>query len=459
MFAKYFIKKKWLLLEIHLFLKLGLPMVYASLLQFTLNIVDTAVVGSFSTLELAGLAAGNGIYFFVTVIGIGLFNSLDLFFGKYFGKKDLHNTMKLMVAALIVAAIISLFSVIVLYVIANYYEYFGATEEITTVTKSYLKLVNYSIPFSLLYIVFQKFNQAFGNASKIAWLMFYINILNLISDIVLVYGIEGWVESYGSSGAAVSTLIGRIVMLIFGIYFTYVHFQKLLTKWGREVSLQISNLNNEFKNIFYYGIPIACQVGVELFAFSFITTLSAGFGKVFASSHQIVFQISALTFMIPLGLSTAISIRVSSLRAKNFLRISHISGWIGIFISGFTMLVASIVLLLFPESIINKFTSDDLVIIESLKIIFLCALFQIFDGVQVAAAGALRGASHMRKPLYGNIIGHYFFGIPMGLWLSYPLGYKLYGLWVGLALGLFVTALVNLFYWARTLPLANSEPS
>lgn len=440
--------------EIALFSKLAIPMVATTLLQFSLNLVDTAVVGSFSTLELAGLAAGNSVYFFAFVVLQGLYYSLDMVFGELFGKKNLQGAVTALHAAIGSGLGLSIIMAILVAIAAYFFEIFGSTPDIVAVTKPYLYVVAATIPPSLILVQLQKFNQVFGNAMAIVWLTVGVNIVNLILDIVLVFGIDGMIPAMGSLGAGYATLGCRLlaIAVAFGISFGFG--EKLARSWQITLDHSLASygkLRSEAMRMLKMGFPIALQLAAEIFMFSAATILATSFGDVLAAAHQIVLQVCSATFMIPLAIGSSTSMRVSTVLGSADAETSDAirSGWIGIAMATVPMAITGVLLYMFPKLLLSPFSNDTAVIASAASILFLGALFQVFDGMQVGAAGALRGIGKVNRPLYGNLIGHYLVGLPLGVYTAYGLDLKVYGIWLGLAAGLAAVAVYNTTYWRR----------
>lgn len=436
--------------EVSLFSKLAIPMVATTLLQFSLNLVDNAVVGSYSTLELAGLAAGNGVFFFFWVVLMGVYYSLDMMFGELFGQKDLQGAVPVMHAALISGVVLSTIVCLLTLVAGYFFEIFGSTPEIVTVTKPYLYVVAISIIPTLALMQLQKFNQVFGNAMAFVWVTLAINVLNLGLDIALVHGIEGYIPAMGSLGAGFSTLGCRVVSLIAAFAISYGYAEKLAKEWGITLDHSLAAMSElwvKAREALRMGFPIALQLAAEIFMFTAATILATGFGEVPAAAHQIVLQVCSATFMVPLAIGSCASIRVSTLLGSEGPKLAIRSGWIGVVMATAPMVISGVAMYLFPEVFLQAFTSDLAVINAAIAIMFLGALFQVFDGLQVGAAGALRGIGKTKRPLYGNLIGHYLVGLPVGITLAYHYDMGIWGLWLGLSAGLAAVSIYNLYFW------------
>jgi MATE family multidrug resistance protein len=167
------------------------------------------------------------------------------------------------------------------------------------------------------------------------------------------------------------------------------------------------------------------------------------------AAHQIVLSLASFTFMFPLGISAATATRVGFHTGRHSRSRAFASGWLGIAAGVGIMLISALAFWLIPAQLFGLFSQDPVVIAEGLSVLFLCALFQIFDGMQVVSAGALRGLGDTKTALYSNFVSHWLIGLPLGISLSFLGGMGLKGLWIGLSLGLFCTALINTYFWRK----------
>jgi MATE family multidrug resistance protein len=167
------------------------------------------------------------------------------------------------------------------------------------------------------------------------------------------------------------------------------------------------------------------------------------------AAHHVMLNIAGTTFMVPLGFSSAAAVSVGhAIGAGNFEQAKR-TGWLAVVCGGGFMFLAALVLLAIPQRLIGIFTSNSEVLAIAIPLLFVAAIFQLFDGIQVVATGALRGSGDTRTPMLVNLMGHWLLGLPIGYVLGFVLGYGVTGLWIGLSIGLIVVGSVLLFVWAR----------
>jgi MATE family multidrug resistance protein len=195
------------------------------------------------------------------------------------------------------------------------------------------------------------------------------------------------------------------------------------------------------------GVPVGLQLLAEVGVFSLVAALAGRMGPAVLSAHQIALGLASLTFMGAIGVSGATSVRVG--HAIGAGRSPRRAGLLGIALGMSVMLVGAITFATMPYALMRAFTSHADVIAIGAPLIGIAALFQLFDGVQAVAAGALRGAGDVRFPFVANVAAHWFIGLPIALVLGFRLHGGAIGLWWGLTAGLVSVsiALAARFLW------------
>ena len=193
----------------------------------------------------------------------------------------------------------------------------------------------------------------------------------------------------------------------------------------------------------------ATQLVVEVGVFAAATALAARLAPTALAAHQIALTAASVTFMVPLGLSSAGAVRVGQARGRGDPAGAKRAGWLAIVLAAGFMLVAGAVFLGAPRFLVRLFTADLEVIATGIVLLRVAALFQLFDGLQVTATGTLRGAGDTRRPLFWNLIGHWILGLPVGYYLCFVADYGVAGLWVGWLVGLGFIGVVLLVEWWR----------
>ena len=197
------------------------------------------------------------------------------------------------------------------------------------------------------------------------------------------------------------------------------------------------------------GLPAAGHLLLEVGVFAAATALAGRLVPAALAAHQIVLNIASFTFMVPLGVGAGGGVRVGQAAGRADWVGARRAGWAALLIGSLFMLVTATAFVVVPRWIVGAFTSDPDVMRIGLTLLLIAAVFQLFDGVQGAATGILRGVGETRKPMVWNLIAHWGVGLPLGYSLCFTLGFGVAGLWVGLSVGLIIVGVVSVVSWAR----------
>jgi MATE family multidrug resistance protein len=208
------------------------------------------------------------------------------------------------------------------------------------------------------------------------------------------------------------------------------------------------------------GFPAASQVALEVGVFALATALAGKLDPVSSGAHQIALNIASLAFMVPLGLASSAAVRVGFAFGAGDRPRAARAGWTALATGALVMTALGAIFFLWPVPLLSVFSKDPRIIEIGVALLAIAAAFQLFDGTQAVVTGALRGISETRVPMIVNIVGHWFLGLPVGYALCFRYGWGVRGLWIGLSIGLVVTALVlTVVWWKRTVTLVmqNAE--
>ena len=439
--------------EVRKTFSLGLPMVLTMVGWMIMGIVDTFVVGNVSSDELAGVGAANGLFWPIVTVCMALTYGLDALVSWAYGAGEYAKCDKSLGQALIVATVVSLIITPLLVFLADYYHLTGASPDVVKSAVPYLKSISLSLPFVLFYAVLQRYWQAFFIATPVTVITLLANLMHYGMDVLFVTGKFG-VPALGAVGVGYATFVCRGLMLIALALVSWHYFKKRVDDPDPKKRFSCKNLfsfdREIMRSLLGMGVPSAGQVGLEVSSFAIATTVIAGLGAIPSAAHQIVLTIISFTYMFPQGLSVAASIRVGSLIGAGDVRQATRAGWVGIGMSSSFMIVFVALFVFLPRPLIALFTYDLSVIDIAVSILFVAAIFQIFDAVQVTAAGTLRGTGNTKLSFYSNLVGHYCVGLPIALTLCYRYGLGARGVWIGLATGLMTTAVTIFVAWRLT---------
>jgi MATE family multidrug resistance protein len=271
----------------------------------------------------------------------------------------------------------------------------------------------------------------------------------VVANWALIFGNLGFL-AMGAEGAGWASCVSRVYMCL-GLL-AYILYRERRYDVGllrRSLDLDYSRI----RRLVQLGFPAALQRALEIGVFAVATALAGRLDPVSLAAHQIAITIASVTFMVPLGISSAGAVRVGQALGRRDPPGARRSGWTALFLAAAFMSLAGVVLFLFPHVILEAFTTDPAVAATGVTLLFIAAFFQLFDGVQVAATGVLRGAGDTRTPVVTNLVGHWLLGLPIGYVLCFELGWGAPGLWVGLSVGLVAVGVLLLYVWAQRVEL------
>jgi MATE family multidrug resistance protein len=206
---------------------------------------------------------------------------------------------------------------------------------------------------------------------------------------------------------------------------------------------------HRIRRLFKLGLPAAMQIGLETAVFTTVTVLIGKIGATALAGHQIAMATVSTTFMVPLGISSAASVRVGHAVGRGDPHGAARSGWTAIALGGIVMSIAAVTLIAVPQWIARVFTPDVAIIAAGAALLRVAAFFRLVDGLQVVATGALRGVGDTRTPMFCHFTGYWVIGLPVGILLTFHYGLGATGLWMGLSIGLILIGIVLVGFWRR----------
>ena len=424
-------------------LRLALPVVVAEVGWMSMGIVDTMVVGRLGAESMGAVGLGNNLHIAIVIFGLGLSLGLDAMVSQDHGAGLDTEARKSLAQGVYLTAFLTPLLMFVVLGLIPFLGNWGILPEVIALTAPYLRALVWSTGPILIFSAFRRYLQGIDVVKPITFALVSANLINLAANWIFVFGNLGF-PKLGVAGSGWATCVARVymMMIVIGAFVIYGRGATPQIWWPR---LEWARL----LRLIRLGLPAAIQVTLEVGVFAAATTLAGRLDARSLAAHNIVLQISSLTYMVPLGIASAGAVRVGQGLGRGDPRASATSGWTALLIAAGFMACSGIVLLTMGRSIIAPFTTDPGVIASTTRLFWLAAAFQLFDGIQVVATGVLRGAGDTRTSMYFNLLGHWVIGLPIGYALAFPCGQGIVGLWVGLSIGLVLAGLANLSAWAR----------
>ncbi|MGB9466638.1 MAG: MATE family efflux transporter, partial [Candidatus Acidiferrum sp.] len=412
-------------------LRLALPLVLAELGWMSMAIVDTMMVGRLpnSALAIAAVSLGGILVNVLGFFGGGLLVGLDTMVSQAFGagqREDCHRS-------LLHGIYLSLALTPLLMAPVWYFEPIlraaKIAPEVIALAVPYSKALAWGMLPLLLYFAVRRCMQAMNIVRPIAFALITANLINAAGNLILIYGKLG-APAMGAVGSGWSTSWARIylsaVLVGYLLWYDRRHRTRLLRT-------PIQPDLRRVRRLIALGFPAAMQITLEVGVFALVTALIGRLGAVSLASHQIALNTVALTYMVPLGVSSAAAVRVGQAIGRKDPQGAADAGGTAIFLGAAFMTCMSVVLLLIPRWIARAYTPDEAIIRSTIALLAAGAAFQLFDGIQTVATGALRGVGDTRTPMLCHFTAYWIIGLPLGAWLCFRRGWGAFGLWAGLS--------------------------
>jgi MATE family multidrug resistance protein len=427
-------------------LRLAIPLAAQQLGFQLMGTVDAALLGRYDDSALAAAGVGNNLLFAITSVGFGIVMGLDTVLPQAVGAGRHDAARRSLGAGLRLAVLIGLGCMLAAVAAPELLVLAGVPDEVAREARLYVDLRALGIVPFLASIALKSYLAAHNITRPLIAAMVLGNIANALLDLVLIYG-AGPVPALGVAGAAFATV--TVQLAIVAVYAAGV--RGLDGGAPRPASTRA-----DLAEILRYGLPVGGHLLAEIGIFGVATVLAAHMGTVPAAAHAIALNLAGFTFSVAVGIGAATSVRVGHAIGAGDRALARHRGAIGLQLGLGVMAVFASGFLLAPVALAHLFSERPAVIAATIPLLQIAALFQLSDGAQAIAAGALRGLGNTRATFIGNVIGHYGVGLAISLSLAFGAGMGAPGLWWGLSAGLTVTAayLVQQFLAGTRLPRA-----
>jgi len=321
----------------------------------------------------------------------------------------------------------------------------GANPRVMELCAPYMRALLWGLLPLLVFTALRRYLQALGQVRPVMVALVSANLINAGVGWLLVFGNWG-APALGAVGAGWATLASRIYMLGFLV----VALARIERRAGRSVLHGLGVDPPLLGRLARLGLPAATQMLLECGVFATATVLAGSLTASALAAHQIALSAAAFTFMVPLGVSAAAAVRVGHAIGRRQPAAARRAGWTALLLAVAFMSASAVVFVTAPQAVLRVFTDAPDVIATGVTLLAVAAAFQLFDGLQVVATGALRGVGDTRTPMLANLAGHWMLGLPIGAALCFRIGWGVVGLWIGLCIGLIAVAITLISVWART---------
>lgn len=420
-------------------LAIAIPVSISQLGHMVVAVVDTLMAGRLGGLPLASATLAMSIVIPFMMICIGMTYGLTPLVARNYGNNnDTRGNTLLLKNAFVLNMLVGVLLVGLLLLMTNYLGYVNPNKELVALAKPFFVIQTLSLIPLVFFQVIKQFCEGFSITKQATIITVIANIIN-IALIFLFIDSEMGNSTKGFMGIAYSTLIARVFMMvaIFVFFITKKEFGIYKKLYG-EVKIRFLVLKNLLKD----SLPIGLQLMLESGAFGFAAILAGWIGANEIAAHQISLNIAAVTYMIATGISSSTTVRVGfEMGKKDFSKVLTAT------YSAMTIIlvyevVACAFFVTFREQLPYFYISDSVIVAMASSLLLITALFQLSDGVQVVAMGALRGLGDIRTPTLIAVVSYWLLGLPIGYLLAFKFGFGVYGVWYGLLAGLTISAIL-----------------
>lgn len=438
--------------QIRPMLALAVPLIAAELGWMTMGIVDTIMIGhtAHAAMSIAAASLGQVLYNTLAFGIAGVLLSLDTYLSQSHGAGRYDEANRWLYHGLILAAALAATLVALIAAAPLVMLHMPINREVLTGSVAFLHALNWGTPTLFLYFTLRRYLQAFNHVRPIAAALVTANLLNFAGDWLLIYGHafgQIHIPALGIYGAGLSTSISRAYLALFLVIAIWRVEHK--HSYGLRSTLRHIE-TSRLRRLTLLGAPAGGQIFVEIAIFGTVTFLIGTMGPLPLAGHEIALNCASFTFMVPFAISAAAAVRVGQAIGRGEPREASAAGWAAIALGAGCMATFAIVLFFFAHPIARAFTPDRAVIAAAVPLLIVAAIFQFFDGLQITATGALRGAGNTHAGLIVQIIGYWIIGLPVGYLLAFRLHHGAVGLWLGLCTGLIVAGISLTTTWRYT---------
>ena len=436
-------------------LHIGAPLMATQVIQMAMGFFDTVMMGRVGPTELAAVAIGTGLWHTLFLFALGILMALSPTVAHLHGAGQSGAIAPVVRQSLWLAVALGALCFAALHYSAVLLTAVGVEPAIIPVAHDYLRALSWGMWPIFAGMALRLFSEGIGRTRPILLVSLPGLLVNIAANYALIFGHWGF-PALGALGCGIATALGMWVMLAGMLLFLLLDRRyrayDLFRRWAWP-DWRI------MRPLLALGLPIGAGLFLEMAVFAAVALLLGTLGAVAAAAHQVALNVAGMTFMIPLGLSMATTVRVGHALGRGDSSAARFSGFTGIGLSGLFMAAMAVLIFTGHQTLARFYTDDPAVVAVAAGLLQLAALFQISDGLQVGALGALRGLQDTRWPMLIVLVAYWLIAFPLAWLLGVHWGWGPHGPWMGLIAGLTMAAiLLNLRFWRLNARLERRRP-
>lgn len=433
---------------------LALPAIAAQLAQFSMKVIDTLMAGRLGSDALAAVGVGGSVWMPLAIGSMGVLFSVSPSIAQAWGAGDRGECRRIGNDGVWLAGGMALVLLALLQVAPLLMRGCGVEERLIPPALSYLRATSLGVPAWMLFVVLRGVCDGAGQTRPILFASLLGSVVNVVGNAALMFGWWGF-PRLGVVGCGLATAFAQWSMA--GWLVGWLAWQ------GRRGLVAPPALGPPRAagvwHLLQVGVPIAVSLFLEVSCFAFSGLFIGRLGATAVAANQIALNLASLTYMVPLGISLALCVRVGQWVGAGQPRQARLVGLLGMGACVAVMVLAAGAFLLFPVPIARLYTDSPEVIEATCELLGLAGLFQLFDGLQCAAGAALRGLKQTRLAMVVTLLAYWVVGLPLGLWLGLGRGWGAAGFWAAFIASLAIAGFALAFRFLRAIDQWPAAPA
>ncbi len=418
-------------------LSLGIPLIGAQLAQIAINVTDTIMIGWLGATELAAGVLATQAFFLLFIFGSGFSLAVMPLAAQANGSGDVRGVRRSVRMGLWLALAYAATVMPILWMTESILLAAGQDPDIAALAGDYIRVAQWAMLPAILIMVFRSYLSALERAQVVLWATLAGTLANILLNYMFIFGNFG-APRMGIVGAAVASLgttsVTCVALLIYSVSKEQLRRYELLVRFWRPDWQALSELLR-------LGWPIGATILAEVGLFAGAAIMIGWIGTIELAAHGIALQLAGIAFMLPLGLSSAATVRVGNAFGRgDWLGLSR-AGTVSIVLVVLVTLATAILFWAVPEPLVGLFLDENNpdarnVMLNAVPLLAVAATFQLVDGLQVIGAGLLRGLKDTKIPMLFAVFSYWAVGMTLAYIFAFPMGFGATGVWWGLATGL-----------------------
>ena len=432
--------------EVPALLKLAGPLVVNNLSIAGMQFADAVMAGRLGAESLAAVAVGASVWFFGFAMVLGVLMAISPIAARHYGAEQRELIGRYTRQGMYLGFGIGLLLIALVYLtVAPILRQIGIDDSFRDITVGYTHAIVWGGPGIFMFLALRFTTEGIGRTRPIMYASLFSLVCNVFLNWVFMFGKLG-APALGAVGCGLASAITMwAVMIVLAIHMKVSKHYEPLKIFARVGKLRFDAL----REIIVLGVPIAITITAEAGLFNAVSVLMGTRGAAIAAAHQISINFAATMFMIPLAMSSAITVRVGHALGSGNSEAARYSGGIGIVMCAIFMSCSAAFLLVFRDAVVGMYTNDPSVTAIAISMLLMAAIFQVADGVQIGAAGALRGFKDTRMPMVINIIAYWVLAFPLAYVATVTYRLAPAYTWAAFVVGLGAAAILLSWRYAR----------